>query len=201
MGKNAFKVICLLVPALCSVGLLSFCLISDLWLGMNQVKVNAAAARYQSDYASYSGSNRTVLNSVVNEPMAPTTTTTTSAPATSAEEQVSDEASEDEWDDSADYETNEGANRLKRSEPVVDYVFIRRLWPLVKYKSLYSECVEYQSLPLKISAAFLTLPNKEPLVGGVDYGKVTQRSTGRQCEANKGMVRCLLSQQCVYGKE
>lgn len=78
-----------------------------------------------------------------------------------------------------------------------------RLWPLVKYKSLYSECVEYRKIHLKISSAFLNQPNKEPLLGTIHYGRLMSKinnSSKLNCDTQPGMIKCLLTQECVQGR-
>ena len=110
-------------------------------------------------------------------------------------------------DENLDYEQEETSNnnkRLKRSDnEVVDYVYLTKLWPFVKYKSLYSECIEYKKLNLKISSSFLNQPNKELLIGTINYGKLLDKRVNESlllCDAKAGMIKCLLTQTCVHGK-
>jgi len=80
---------------------------------------------------------------------------------------------------------------------------LTKLWPFVKYKSLYSECIEYRKLNLKISAAFLNQPNKEPVIGTINYGKFLNKLSNdskNNCDSKTGMIQCLLTQDCVHGK-
>jgi hypothetical protein len=111
-------------------------------------------------------------------------------------------------DENLDYEQEDTSNnnkRLKRSSDneVVDYVYLTKLWPFVKYKSLYSECIEYKKLNLKISSSFLNQPNKELLIGTINYGKLLDKRANESllvCDAKAGMIKCLLTQTCVHGK-
>ncbi len=113
-------------------------------------------------------------------------------------------------DENLDYEQEDSSSssnnnkRLKRSDnEVVDYVYLTKLWPLVKYKSLYSECIEYKKLNLKISSSFLIQPNKEFFIGTINYGKLLDKRANESlllCDAKVGMIKCLLSQSCVHGK-
>jgi len=87
---------------------------------------------------------------------------------------------------------------------VVDYVYVMRMWPLIKYKSLYAECIEYKELPLKVSAAYLLQSKKEPISGAINYGphlnkmlKEGRASSVSICD--QGEIQCVLSQECVRG--
>lgn len=90
---------------------------------------------------------------------------------------------------------------------MVDYVYVMRMWPLVKFKSLYAECIEYKELPLKVSAAYLLQSKKEPVSGAINYGphlndvlKQGRSSSGaNQQICDQGEIQCLLSQECVRG--
>lgn len=86
----------------------------------------------------------------------------------------------------------------------LDYVYVSWLWPLVKRKSLFSRCVEYVPLPLRLSVAYLMRAQKEPIAGQIHYGpglmaKVGDSSTA--CPGQIGKTRCLFSGQCVPGEQ
>jgi hypothetical protein len=97
---------------------------------------------------------------------------------------------------------------------VKDYVYITKQWPLIKFKSLYSECIEYNEFKLRISSAYLVQPKKEPIVGQINYGshlntmalmqrKAHENSEGEEDDMDAcdvGMVKCILSQECMPGK-
>ena len=93
----------------------------------------------------------------------------------------------------------------KQSSPVfpADYVYVTKLWPLTVSKSLFSECIAYEKLKLKVSLAYLGQPGKEPLVARVHYGPTLlatyAEQQSRACDGRIGMVKCLLTQQCVKG--
>ena len=87
-------------------------------------------------------------------------------------------------------------------------MYIIKFWPLLKFKSLFSECIEYKEFPMKISTAYLAQSKKEPLFGTINYGKhfnaVLREEHARSksdvdatCEV--GRIKCVLSQECVKG--
>jgi len=84
-----------------------------------------------------------------------------------------------------------------------DFVFITKLWPMIKSKSLYSECIRYEKLTLRMSLSYLNLSNKEPIVGTIYYGNALTNRSGfgnnEQCTGRVGMISCLLSNECVQG--
>ncbi len=88
---------------------------------------------------------------------------------------------------------------------VIDYVYILKLWPLVKFKGLYSECIEYKEFPMRVSTAYLVQAKKEPLFGSINYGRqlnealLAQQTRADSSECGQGKIRCLLSRQCVDG--
>lgn len=216
-SRNLFKSLFLLAITLITIGLLSFCLVSDWWIKINQAKLEAIQTEYTSFYKNNfnDGDHETKLDEnaydikddVFLEPKNSFNLySSTSAPEVTT---ISNEFTYDygPYDDYMSYEDpfdETNANKNKRSAKVVEYVYVNKLWPLVKYKSLYSECIEYKEFPLKISTAYLVQSKKEPLIGRIDYGKhlnellKAERINTDMCEP--GMIRCVLSQECVKGK-
>lgn len=103
--------------------------------------------------------------------------------------------------DSTVQEENLKRNRRGLSRPN-NFVYVTKLWPFVKLKSLYSECVEYHRLRLKMSTAYLTLERKEPIVGVIDYidGSLREGEHDSACDEKSGKIQCLFSKKCVTGK-
>lgn len=87
----------------------------------------------------------------------------------------------------------------------IDYIYVTKLWPFVKYKSLYSECVEYHKIKLKMSLSYLTTEKKEPIVGDLHYYDNTayfpniNDDSPATC-AKKSMIYCSFTKTCKYGK-
>ncbi len=55
MARNLIKSIFLLVLSLVTVGLLSFCLISDMWIKINTVTVEQVRQKFENDYLIFTG--------------------------------------------------------------------------------------------------------------------------------------------------
>ena len=93
----------------------------------------------------------------------------------------------------------------------VSFVYITKLWPFTKYKSLYSECIEYKKMHLKLSTSYLNQINKAPIIGPINYGPYLTyvkgqlmedaRGENKQCDNKIGYIKCVLNQQCVPGKK
>ena len=231
MARHVVKIAFMLLSGLIIASLLSFMLISDQWIKINTEKLNDLEKKLETDFQLFTGptvdqvkqtttaqpnliSANVKLNRLTKTTTTLTTTVKTTTQTTTAESEhdnLTDQDGEEQEDtdqnaddsENLDYEQESDAKRHKRSdEQVVDYVYLTKLWPFVKYKSLYSECIEYKKVNLKISSAFLTQPNKEPLLGTVSYGKlINQLTNNSQIHCEKpGMIKCLVSQQCVQGK-
>lgn len=230
-SANLFKSLFLVVTTFTTIGLLTFCLVSDWWIQVDPVKLKSIQTQYQRDYDLFSSNQAaderkssigTHLNKdifsinendhrILPEPSVTTTTATTTATNptdTTTSVYAYDYKGHDygpydyqQYDDPFSEDVNK---KIKRHTKVVDYVYVKKLWPLIKFKSLYSECIEYKEFPLKISAAYLVQSNKEPLIGQINYGEQlnallkSERLSADMCEP--GMIRCVLSQQCVRGK-
>jgi hypothetical protein len=86
----------------------------------------------------------------------------------------------------------------------IDYIYVTKLWPLVKSKSLYSDCVEYHKLRLKLSLGYLTLDKKEPIGGQLHYYDNAAYFTDEQNPAGscqkKAMIYCNFTKTCKQGK-
>lgn len=218
---NLYKSIFLLIITLTTIGLLTFCLVSDWWIRVDSNRLKTVQSHYQKEYDIFNGNEvidqaETRLNKDVYdtnkaddqllselEEITTSTTTTTLAETTTVPG----------YDYNMDYGPydyqyedpfSKDTKKSKRHTKVVDYVYVKKLWPLTKFKSLYSECIEYKEFPLKISAAYLVQSKKEAIIGEINYGKQlnellkSERSHSDLCEP--GMIRCVLSQECVRGK-
>lgn len=139
-----------------------------------------------------------------------TTTTTTTTKGTTTTSEYGDYGMYDYngYDDPFAEKDNQ-KKKIKRrrgAHKVVDYVYVMRMWPLVKFKSLYAECIEYKELPLKVSAAYLLQSKKEPVTGAINYGphlnsmlKQGRASNAADQICDQGEIQCVLSQECVRG--
>lgn len=232
MARHGFKATLLLIPSLTTLGLLVYCLFSDTWIGINHERLHNITVLYENQYQIATGRMippPSSLNRPTVKPISTTssTTTTTATTTTDSEsiydtddethaadettdggatqhtaetEEVSEGGSSDE-----DYETEAVTNeksRKKRQFRQRDYVYVTKLWPFIKYKGLYSECVQYFRLRMRISKSYLIMENKEPVVGMIDYldsiNNASRASLG--CNEKAGQIACLLSRKCVNGR-
>lgn len=85
-----------------------------------------------------------------------------------------------------------------------EFVFVTKLWPLIKMKSLYSECVEYRVMRLKMSVGYLVAEKKEPIVGELHYfddGLFDNWAVDAdECAQKPGNVFCRFTKSCKKGK-
>ena len=89
--------------------------------------------------------------------------------------------------------------RSSSSSTSKEFVYVTKLWPMIKSKSLYSECIRYEKLTLRMSMSYLNLSNKEPIVGTIHYGNGLLNASSETCTGKVGMISCLLSNECVQG--
>ena len=236
MAGHTCKLIILLIPALATVALLGFCLLSDWWIKINPAKLDAFKKSQELDFSQYlkaleSNSARVVSKKDEFKPDLTTTTSTTSTtttttqtePSTTAEilehdEEQDETSSHDSFDAEEDFkrfkklkrqisnQTEDYADPELDEKPSaalkLDHVYITQLWPFVKYKTLYYECVTYEKLRLRISVEYLNSSNKEPISGSINYGNLIDKNGAEhesKCKAKLGQISCLLNKQCVYG--
>lgn len=206
MARNLIKTIFLLIITLITIGLLITSLVSHWWIRVNDQNLAEVQVKYQQAYSKFSDAPRinsgpsTLLKA--DEKSDPTTTTTTTHIPTTTTEIYDYE----NYEYGNDYSASDN-KKFKRSDTqtVVDYVYIMQLWPLIKFKSFYSECIEYKEFPMKISTAYLVQTKKEPLFGVIDYGRHlnellrTEQAKPASDQCEYGKIRCVLSQQCVQG--
>lgn len=85
-----------------------------------------------------------------------------------------------------------------------DFVYVTQLWPLVKRKSVYSECIEYVRLKLKMSRSYLIAERKAPIVGHIHYyddGTFDRDAADSiECASRPGTVFCQFTKTCKKGK-
>lgn len=220
-SRNLFKSLFLLIITLVTIGLLTFCLVSDWWIQVNEKKLEEIQLKFENDYTRFNGQQQaTNLNEFEPNIYVPdddvftpkdnqvfTTSTTTTTTTTTTQETTTmnlyDYGQYDYSESGYDYSESANSYKNKRNAKVVDYVYVRKLWPLTKYKSLYSECIEYKEFPLKISAAYLVQSKKEPIIGEINYGyqlnSVLRAERTGVAACDQGEIRCVLSQECVRG--
>jgi len=232
-GKNLCKVIVLLLPATITVGLLSFCLISDWWIGVDEMKLAAFKQAQDKAFEAYLGGGgggasdvdvvqieRTVTTKNKISPttkLTTTATTTTKKPSTNDDDDYGnggmyddETSSSSSSNDTLNYEAmeNEESQEVKklkkRQVNSKEFVYVTKLWPMIKSKSLYSECVRYEKLTFRMSLSYLNLSNKEPISGTIHYGNdlignSSSSKANEQCKGRVGMISCLLSNECVQG--
>lgn len=253
MAGNLCKIIVLLLPATVTVGLLSFCLISDWWINIDEAKLDDFKVAQAKSFDAYlkGEATATPTNDRAFKKTTPSTTTTitttfTTTATTTAKTSITTEFKQASDDLADDYDSNSNTNEsmyddeettkassspasgleanyddadessgeFKRMKKLrkrrdnatpnkVDFVYVTKLWPLIKSKSLYSECIRYEKVTLKMSMQYLSLPNKEPIRGTIHYGDALNRSstsgTSDECKGKMGMISCLLSKECVQG--
>jgi hypothetical protein len=139
-----------------------------------------------------------------------TTTTTTTTPIDSgemyeAEETDSTNHEEETGEEYPAESSNENLldknTRARRQVGRNNFVYITKLWPLTRFKGLYSECIQYFPFKLKISKAYLNLENKEPIIGVIDYLDTLNSSRQtKTCDEKAGQILCPLNKKCVTGK-
>jgi hypothetical protein len=99
----------------------------------------------------------------------------------------------------------ENYEKLKQDEGQknIDYFYIEKLWPFQKRFGIYSKCVEYKKLYLKVSNDFLT-KNKISTIKSsiINYPKyiMFNKNVTTPCES-ADEVRCFYNGQCVKGKK
>jgi len=214
MAQNLFKTLFLLVLTVATLVLLGFSLLSDLWIRVDIVRLEQAKQKSENEYLVFSGEtvatrgtarNKSVQGNVVSfkkTPVEIVKTTTTAKPTTTSTEHADTYDYEQDYsDDESDTHTKTKTRRDLSSR--IDIVYLTKLWPLVKYKSLYSECVEYKEFHLKLSTAYLGQSKKEPLIGKLNYGShlnsLVQAYRSDQSDCQPGTIKCLFSQGCVSG--
>ena len=84
----------------------------------------------------------------------------------------------------------------------LDYFYVEKLWPFTKRFGLYSKCVEYKKLHLKVSNSFLT-NNRVPIIKSslIHYPKyiIFNKNASKPCDSTD-QVRCYYNGECVRGK-
>jgi hypothetical protein len=225
MAGNLCKIIVLLLPATITVGLLSFCLTSDWWIGIDELKLKSFKLGQEDAFQAYLyGEQPSLIKGITKTAQMPTTTTT-DAPSltTTSTDRFHDEDDYDiyadddsmlnnatsmEFDQAYDMEKDHDLKRIKKATDKRqtiqrdNYVYVTKLWPIIKSKSIYSECIRYEKLTLKMSLAFLKLAKKEPIYGTIDYGRLLNASIKQEndiCKGKVGLISCLLSKECVQG--
>ena len=228
------KVIVLLIPATLTVGLLSFCLISDWWISVDEIKLNAFKTTQEQAFNAYIRGEADPTLATISTTTRKTTTTTPDVldPTTivvktkknkpTLQEEFSDTYDSNDanlYDDeeaslsnhTLDEEESDLADvkrMRKREQPSTpkDYVYVTKLWPLTKSKSLFSECIRYEKLTLKMSVAYLNMSNKEPILGTIHYGGLLNATSeeavvaaNEMCQGKMGMISCSLNNECVQG--
>ena len=225
-GGNLCKVIVLLLPATITVGLLSFCLISDWWIGVDEIKLTAFKQAQENAFQVY------MHGGVVQQQQETTTTTklttTTIKIKTTTTKKLNDDLAVDDYgsnggenvyddemtstslsnnSDTLNYDAEnidqENMKKLRKKRSSTsksnEFVYVTKLWPMIKSKSLYSECIRYEKLTLRMSMSYLNLSNKEPIVGTIHYGNGLLNASSETCTGKVGMISCLLSNECVQG--
>jgi hypothetical protein len=95
----------------------------------------------------------------------------------------------------------------------LDYFYIEKQWPFIKHDGIYSKCIEYHTIFLKISTSYLMFVNK-PLIKSakIHYPKfIVNKINGDEanngdhadgsCDPSVGYVRCASKNECVVGKK
>ena len=84
----------------------------------------------------------------------------------------------------------------------INYFYIEKLWPFTTRFGLYSKCVEYKRLYLKLSNSFITT-NKNSIIKSslIHYPKyiISNSNQSKPCDS-ANQVRCYYNNQCVVGK-
>ena len=224
MARHGLKATLLLIPSLATVVLLLYCMLSDTWIQIHTERLHNISILYENEFNVLKGNglaaDNTQQRAQTNRPniemltksTASTTVTVPSTTVTSGsvtesdnvyeteEQGQADEAGSEEYVDAGEIKEEEKPARAKR-QTKTSFVFIKKLWPFSKFKGLYSECVSYTPLRLKISRSFLNMENKEPIVGSIDYmGNLNAARNAVDCDEKAGKISCLLSKKCVTGK-
>jgi hypothetical protein len=178
-------------------------MLSDTWTTIDIAKLHNVTTQYENEFNKAIGINKpagaspktNVLSNKVSSAQTVITTSTTTSPIVSTTEEVPSENSEE-----YDYEEESTATRNKRQVLGKNYVYVTKLWPFVKYKTLYSESIQYHKLRLKLSVSYLTNERKEPLIGKIDYLENFSSVNANECDEKNGKIMCLMSRSCVTGK-
>ncbi|CAF0793214.1 unnamed protein product [Brachionus calyciflorus] len=169
MTRHTCKILSLLVPSLASITLLIYSIISDTWLTIDYIKLENLTKNYRGDFEIYKNKYELFDPS-----------------------QNSDQFSSDNL-----FNTKKLGNKQDLEYP--NYVYITKLWPFRSSKSLYSECLQYHELKLKLSVSYLQMEKKEPLVGTIHY--FNKKNNDRIiCDEKSGMIKCVFNGQCRQGK-
>lgn len=203
MARHCCKVFTLVIPSLVTLVLLIYCLVSDSWITINEAKFENITKLYESDYNSYLAQIKS-LN----------TDTISVGKLINDDKKTTDDILDDD-EAYHDYDQTEPDNLFNKAlskpsnskeSPTLtliknnpNYVYITKLWPLTKSKSLYSDCLEYKELKLKLSVSYLTSDNKkEPIIGNIHYFE--NQSSETRCDEKSGMIKCLFTDKCRIGK-
>ena len=85
----------------------------------------------------------------------------------------------------------------------IEWFYIEKLWPLTKRFGLYSKCVEYKKIYLKLSNNFITTNKnsiiKSSLIHYPDY-IISNKNENKPCGGDDNQVRCFYNNECVVGK-
>lgn len=85
-----------------------------------------------------------------------------------------------------------------------EFVYVTQLWPFVKRKGLYAECVDYRVMKLKMSVSYLIGERKVPIHGHIHY--YDDAMFGRdavsdlECAQKPGTIYCRFTKSCKQGK-
>lgn len=180
------------MPSLATMCLLVYCLLSESWISIDQPRLDNLTRLFDSDYQNYLSQVNLIQKS-----KAPSSA---ESQTDSYEDDQDDLMYNDESVQSENLFKQAGASSkqtVKKAQP--NYVYITKLWPFRKYKSLYSDCVEYKKLNLRLSVSYLTSSHKEPIIGDIHYyeNNITSQES---CNEKSGNIKCLFTQQCRSGK-
>jgi uncharacterized glyoxalase superfamily metalloenzyme YdcJ len=90
----------------------------------------------------------------------------------------------------------------EQSEKPVDYLYIEKMWPLIKHKGLYSQCIRYEKFYLQVSSKFITTARKSLITAAkIHYPKHVKESfeKAEKCDSSD-KIRCHYTNECVVGK-
>lgn len=93
-------------------------------------------------------------------------------------------------------------NIANTTDKPIDYLYIEKLWPLIKHKGLYSQCIRYEKFYLKVSSKFITNARKSLITAGkIHYPNYVYQSLeeSKPCEGSD-KIRCHFTKECVVGK-
>lgn len=102
-----------------------------------------------------------------------------------------------------DYD-NYNKQNIDNGQTNIDYIYIEKLWPFIKRDGLYSRCLQYRKLYLKLSHNFLITQKISTIKSSkINYPKYIIKNKELEPQSSceqPDHIRCYSNNECVRGK-